>query len=493
MSRAIKQQFAIALLALSVAGCANYSGLNTSATGIDANELQAQKSFNDVKVSAVAWPKPDWWKSLGDAQLNGLIDEALKDSPDLQLAQARAHQASAAAYAVDASRMPEINAQAGVERARLARDQDPLGEGGRYSTLRTAAIDFNYNFDLWGGQRAAWEAALGQARAAEVDQKAAQLTVAADVARAYNNLGAAHAVHDLAVEDLKRTSQMVSLSKRRMDAGIDSIYQYQQSESLAASSKEQLLASEKDLQSAKIALAVVLGKGPDRGQQIARPATLQASAVALPSQLPAELLGRRPDIVAARWRVEAASKNIDASKTRFYPNLNLSASGGVQSLLGDAMFGNASRFFSIAPTVSLPLFDGGRLRADLDARDADYDLAVAQYNKSLVQALGQVSDTINQLRAIGQQIREQTRAAEIAQSSYDTVADRFGSGIGNYLDVLSIEQQLLGAQRQLANLNAEQINLSILLMEALGGGFQPDTTPLNADTTNASATAAQTE
>lgn len=493
MSRAFKQQFTVALLVLSMAGCANYKGLNTSATGIDANELQAQESLNDVKVSPVAWPKTDWWKNLGDAQLNRLIEEALKDSPDLQLAEARAHQASAAAYAVDASRMPEIDAQAGVNRSRLARDQDPMGEGGRYSTLRTAAIDFNYTFDLWGGQRAAWEAALGQARAAEVDQKAAQLTLAADVARAYNNLGQAHVLHDLAVEDLKRTEQMVSLGKRRMDAGIDSIYQYQQSESLAASSKEQLLASEKNLQSAKIALAVLLGKGPDRGQQIARPTILQASAVALPSQLPAELLGRRPDIVASRWRVEAASKSIDASKTRFYPNLNLSASGGVESLLGDAMFGNASRFFSIGPTLSLPLFDGGRLRADLDARDADYDLAVAQYNKNLVQALGQVSDTINQLRSIDQQISSQAVAAKIAQNSYDTVADRYGSGVGNYLDVLSIEQQLLAAQRQLANLNAEQINLSILLMEALGGGFQPDNVALDSTSINAHATAPLTE
>ncbi|MGX5219185.1 efflux transporter outer membrane subunit [Pseudomonas segetis] len=493
MSRAIRQQFSLALLALSIAGCANYSGLNTSATGIDASELQAQKSLSEVKVSPASWPKSDWWRNLGDAQLNGLIEEALRDSPDLQVAEARAHQASAAAYAVDAERMPQIDAQAGVDRERLARVQDPTGEGSRYSTLRSAAIDFNYNFDLWGGQRAAWEAALGQARAAEVDQKAAQLTIAADVARAYNNLGQAHALHDLALEDLKRTTQMVKLGKRRMDAGIDSVYQYQQSESLAASSKEQLLASEKNLQSAKIALAVLLGKGPDRGEQIARPAILQASAVALPSQLPAELLGRRPDIVASRWRVEAASKNIDASKTRFYPNLNLSASGGVQSLLGDAMFGNASRFFSIGPSLSLPLFDGGRLRADLDARDADYDLAVAQYNKNLVQALGQVSDTISQLRSIDQQIDSQSLAARIAQNSYDTVADRYGSGIGNYLDVLSIEQQLLGAQRQLANLNAEQINLSILLMEALGGGYQPDTTALDTTSLSAHANAPLTE
>ncbi|BAV76088.1 efflux transporter outer membrane subunit [Pseudomonas chlororaphis] len=473
-SKTLRARFSLVLLAMSLAGCANYSGLTTEGVSLDAKSLKAGQSLSGVTLSPAAWPKSDWWKSLGDPQLDGLIREALHDSPDMQIASARAHQASAAAYAADAARMPTLDASGSVSRSRLSRSQDPRGQGDNYSTLRSLTGTFNYTFDLWGGQRDTWEAALGQARAAEIDRQAAQLTLAADVARAYSDLGQAHIVHDLADEDLKRTRQMLELSQKRLSSGIDSQYQYQQTESLEASSEASLIDAEKNLQSAKIALAVLLGKGPDRGNEIARPKVLQASAVALPSVLPAELLGRRPDLVAARWRVEAASKSIDAGKTNFYPNLNLSAAAGTQALLGDAMFGSASRFFNIAPTVSLPIFDGGRLRADLDARDADYDLAVAQYNKSLVNALGDVSDTISQLRDIGRQIAAQQHATDIAQDSYDTVVQRYGSGIGNYLDVLSIEQQLLQAQRQLATLNAQQIDLSIQLMQALGGGFQTD-------------------
>ncbi|WP_458378399.1 efflux transporter outer membrane subunit [Pseudomonas chlororaphis] len=473
-SKTLRTRFSLVLLAMSLAGCANYSGLTTEGVSLDAKSLKAGQSLSGVTLSPAAWPKSDWWKSLGDPQLDGLIREALHDSPDMQIASARAHQASAAAYAADAARMPTLDASGSVSRSRLSRSQDPRGQGDNYSTLRSLTGTFNYTFDLWGGQRDTWEAALGQARAAEIDRQAAQLTLAADVARAYSDLGQAHIVHDLADEDLKRTRQMLELSQKRLNSGIDSQYQYQQTESLEASSEASLIDAEKNLQSAKIALAVLLGKGPDRGNEIARPKVLQASAVALPSVLPAELLGRRPDLVAARWRVEAASKSIDAGKTNFYPNLNLSAAAGTQALLGDAMFGSASRFFNIAPTVSLPIFDGGRLRADLDARDADYDLAVAQYNKSLVNALGDVSDTISQLRDIGRQIAAQQHATDIAQDSYDTVVQRYGSGIGNYLDVLSIEQQLLQAQRQLATLNAQQIDLSIQLMQALGGGFQTD-------------------
>ncbi|UMZ09932.1 efflux transporter outer membrane subunit [Pseudomonas sp. MPFS] len=470
-SKVLRTRVSLVLLAMSLAGCANYSGLDTEGVSLSAQSLATGKALNGVSLSPAAWPRSDWWKSLGDSQLDGLIQEALRDSPDMQIASARAHQASAAAYAADAERMPTLDAKAGASRSRLARDQDPRGQGGAYSTVRNISASFNYNFDLWGGQRAAWEAALGQARAAEVDRQAASLTLAADVARAYSDLGHAHIVHDLAAEDLKRTRQMLELSQRRLSAGIDSQYQYQQTESLEAGAQASLIDAEKQLQSAKIALAVLLGKGPGRADEISRPKVLQASAVALPSTLPAELLGRRPDLVAARWRVEAASKDIDASKTRFYPNLNLSASAGAESLLGDAMFGSASRFFTIAPTVSLPIFDGGRLRASLDARDADYDLAVAQYNKTLVTALGDVSDSVAQLRDIGRQIGAQQHATDIAQDSYDTVVQRYGSGIGNYLDVLSIEQQLLQAQRQLATLNAQQIDLSIQLMQALGGGF----------------------
>ncbi len=475
MSRTTQRlRLSLVLVAMSLAGCANFHGLDTQGQSLKAQDLKAGQSLAGITLSPAAWPKRDWWTSLGDPQLDGLIKEALRDSPDMQVASARSHQAIAAAAAADADRSPTLNADASVQRARFDREQDPLGVGEAYSTSRNIEATFNYNFDLWGGQRAAWEAALGQARAAEIDRQAAALTLAADVARAYSNLGQAHIVADLAQEDLKRTGQMLSLGQRRHTAGVDSDYQLQQTESLQASSQEQAINAEKQLASARIALAVLLGKGPDRANEIARPRVLQPSVVQLPSILPAELLGRRPDLVAARWRVEAASKDVTASKTRFYPNLNLSAAAGVQSILGDALLGGPSRFWNIAPTVSLPIFDGGRLRANLDARDADYDLAVAQYNKSLIKALGDVSDSIVQLRALNRQVEASQRAAEIAQRSYDSVSQRYGAGIGSYVDVLTIEQQLLQAQQQLASLNAERIDQSIQLMQALGGGFQDD-------------------
>ncbi|MBP5084725.1 TolC family protein, partial [Pseudomonas chlororaphis] len=158
-SKTLRARLSLVLLAMSLAGCANYSGLTTEGVSLDAKSLKAGQSLNGVTLSPAAWPKSDWWKSLGDPQLDGLIREALHDSPDMQIASARAHQASAAAYAADAARMPTLDASGSVSRSRLARSQDPSGQGDNYSTLRSLTANFNYTFDLWGGQRDTWEAA----------------------------------------------------------------------------------------------------------------------------------------------------------------------------------------------------------------------------------------------------------------------------------------------------------------------------------------------
>lgn len=459
--------------ALLLAACASPHGLHTQGQALDAASLQGP-TFSG-KLSPAAWPASDWWNRLGDPQLDALIDEALRSNPDLQVADARARQANAAVLAADAQRQPTLTGNAGVTRSRLARVDDPTGQGDRYSTLRSLSLDGSYHFDLWGGERAAWEAALGRARAGEVDQQGARLTLAAEVARAYNDLGLAYATQDLAEQDLKRSRDMLQLGRSRVEAGLDSEYQLQQTQSLEAAAEASLTAATQQVQSARIRLAVMLGQGPDRGASLPRPQLIAPSAVSLPANVPAELIGRRPDLVAARWRVEAASRDIDAGKADFYPNLNLSVAAGSKSLLGDAMFGGASRFFSIAPALSLPIFDGGARRAALAGRDADYDLAVAQYNQTLVTALGDIGDVIQRIHSLQRQIEQQQRARDIARSSYDIAMQRYADGIGNYLDALSVEQQLLQSERQLASLQAERIDASVLLMQALGGGFEAAT------------------
>ncbi len=460
------------LLGVLLTSCANPHGLTTHNHVMDTDQLASRQTLSSVKFSQAGWPKESWWMTFGDPQLTSLITEALLSSPDLQVVNAQAEKANAEVIAAESARLPDFDANAGITRSRVARVDDPLLVGKSYSTLRTASISMSYPLDLWGGKKAAWESALGQARASEVDKQAARLTLAANVTRAYNNLALAYTQQELAVQNAKRTHGIAEIQRQYLTSGLTSSYQYKQALAAEKSAGEVLSETQQAVTSAGIRLSVLLGKGPDRWRSL-KPATLHVPIQAmLPSAIPAQLLGRRPDIVAARWRVEASAKNIAAVKTEFYPNINLVAEAGSRSLLGDAFFGAPSRFFNVGPSLSLPIFDGGKRRADLASSDAGWDLAVAQYNQRLISALGDISDGITQLQSLEQQISQQKNANELIHSAWDDMNQQFSAGLRPYLDVLSIQNQRIESDEKLAELQAEQVNQAVVLIDALGGGFR---------------------
>jgi NodT family efflux transporter outer membrane factor (OMF) lipoprotein len=223
-------------------------------------------------------------------------------------------------------------------------------------------------------------------------------------------------------------------------------------------------------------IAALLGQGPDRGLAITRPAPNTLADVAIPSALPAELLGRRPDVVAQRWRVEALGKGIDVAKAQFYPNVSLVAFAGLQSIGLSRLVEAGSRTLGVGPAVTLPIFDAGRLRGNLAAVQADYDGAVERYNEALVNGLRDVVDQLTSFRSLDEQAVQQAHAQATAQEAFDLALLRFREGIGNYLDVLVAEQQLLTQQSLDADLRARRLALSINLARALGGGFDNTTT-----------------
>lgn len=476
-------RFMLAPLAASIlltAGCVNYAGIDHQGQLLSID----QASSNSLKdtLPPANWPRADWWSSLGDPRLGALIEEAYASNPDLQEVSARVAKANAFLDLRDAERYPEMDASAGVSRGRLSKFEDYSGEGHKYFTARNLAVNFNYTFDLWGGQRAAWESALNSAMAAEVDLQSSKLILTVNVVKAYNQLAYAWLVSELNRRDLERLSKLVELSDSRYNSGLDNLSQLKQVQSLKARSESTLIGALDDIEIARLQLSVLVGKGVDRAQGIKRPSTLQASAVALPAQLPAQLLGRRPDIVAARWRVEAENRNVDAVKTTFYPNINLVAAAGTHALSGDAIFASVSKFWNIAPTISLPIFDAGRLRSDLKAGNAELDVSIAHYNQVLTSALHEVAISVTQLRSFEQQIVVQQDACAIAQSSYELSQSRYKAGEDTFLDALNIEQQLIQDEMRLAYLNSKHVDSSISLMAALGGGFQEPESPLAKNT-----------
>lgn len=477
-------------LTVALAGCASSGGLHPDGTLTDAASLPLSQSLARLNVSPAQWPAQDWWTGLGDPQLTTLINEALKNNPGLAEADARSREAQAQADSADADREPTLTGGASVSGARLPTTLLPASAGGGHFKLaKYAYARFSWDLDLWGGQRAAWEAALGQARAAQIAARAARIELSANVARAYVQLGYAYDQVRVAGDDFKRASDFRQLTNQRVNAGIDSTFQLKQGDSEVATAQREQAVAQRAVESAQSALSVLLGKGPDRGLAITPPKPLQPTAVAVPDNVSVDLIGHRADLVAARWRVEAAAKNIKVAKTRFLPDLSIGALAGLLTTGGGNLFQLPARFYQAGPSLSLPIFEGGRLRANLSARDAQYDEAVAQYNQTLVRAVNQVADDLAGLRSLGQQVAAQQRALDAASQAYGLSDQRYQAGIGSYLESLTVREQLLVAEQAMAALKSQQVDLSVQLLQALGGGYRPGSG--NAPPSTAAAVTAQ--
>jgi NodT family efflux transporter outer membrane factor (OMF) lipoprotein len=468
----LRAPLASLLAALLAAACASFDGLAPKAVGTDAAGLAASRSLAGARLSPAAWPSAAWWQRFGDSQLDALIDEALAGNPGVGSARARIDRAVALAASSGAALAPQASAGADLTRQRYSSNgiyPPPLA--GSWHTQTQLAASFSYEFDLWGRNRAAYDAALGQVRAAEVDAYALRLLLASSVARAYAQLGRSFEQLDLAHSTLTQRQAIFDLTRQRVAAGLDSDVELKQAEGSIPAARQRIAQMEEEIALGRNLLAALLGQGPDRGLAIARP-HLQEQSIALPSALPADLLGRRPDVVAQRWRVEAARRDIEAAKGQFYPNVNLSALVGVQSITFSKLLTTGSEIPAFGPALRLPLFDGGRLRGNLAAKDADYDLALEQYNQTLIDAMREVVDQIASLRSVDAQRVQLDGALATAGEAYELALARYRAGIGSYLQVLAAEAPLIEQQNLQANLRAHQLELCINLMRALGGGFE---------------------
>jgi NodT family efflux transporter outer membrane factor (OMF) lipoprotein len=458
---------------LLAAGCASMEGLHTQAKMNEPARLAAGQSLADAKLSSTAWPQGDWWKRFNDPQLDRLMDEALADSPTLRIAQARARKALSFVQTAGAALYPRVGGTADVTRQRFPEHGlIPPPFAGQQETQAQLQATADFDLDIWGRNRAAYASAIGQAKAAEVDAYAARLALSVGIAQAYVELQRAYLQLDVAEKALAEREQVYKLTQERFDAGIDSRLAVKQAESALPATRERIAQLNEIIGLARNQIAALLGQGPDRGLAIARPAAAALTQVELPSSLPAELIGRRPDIVAQRLRVEAAGKDIDVAKAQFYPNVSLSAFVGLQSIGLSRFLEAGSRTFGVGPAVTLPIFDAGRLRGQLAGTQADYDAAVERYNEALVNGLREVVDQLTSFRSLEEQGRQQAHAQSTAQEAFDLALLRFREGVGNYLEVLTAESQLLAQQSLDADLRARRLSLTIRLVQALGGGFE---------------------
>ena len=485
MSFSPRARFVPLLLAAAITtGCASTHGLAPQGSLLDADALQSTQSLSADARPDAAFPTQDWWKALGDAQLDALIDEALQGTPSLDAADARVRQAQAQAGLADVARKPDLSASAQITSVQLPETLAPAPLGGELNTSGVLMLNFAWSPDLWGGHRARYEAAVGQLRAAQVDAQAARLLLSTNIARAYVALAQAHDAYAVAQREGARSGDVFELGEQRVKAGLDNQVQLRQAQSAIASARQQAQAARQQIDALGNALAALLGKGPDRGREIAAPRLLAAPAPGVPSVMPSELLGHRADVVAARWRVESARRGIDATRATFKPSVNLSAIAGLAAPSLRDLFGSDALLGFGGPALSLPIFDGERLRADLAKSDADYDLAVANYNQSLVGALREVADAVQSARSLDAQFASATQARDAAAQAFDLARLRYKAGLGTQLDVLAAQRPLLQFDQQLAAWRAQRYLAAIDLDAALGGGMplQSPTLPASNDT-----------
>ncbi|NVI03361.1 efflux transporter outer membrane subunit [Paraburkholderia youngii] len=459
---------------LTIAGCASTGGVAPQTRTINPSSLDAGNAIRAANADA-QWPAADWWRAYDDPQLNRWIADAQAGNPSLAVAQARVREAASMAGVARAALAPQVNGSLSIQREQWP-DNVFYGPGplaGEQSWNNTGTLALAYHLDFWGKDKNAAERALDLAHASAADARAAQLELQANVVRTYIEMSLNYALLDIAKATLQQQQQIVDLANRRLKGGIGTQLEVSQAETPMPEYERQIDAIEEKIALGRNQLAALAGKGPGAGDAIQRPTMSLAAPAGLPAALPAELIGHRPDVVAARWTVAAQARGIDVAKAGFYPDINLLASIGGYAAMGPLFqfLKSQSHSWSVGPALTLPIFDGGRLRSQLGAASAGYDEAVERYNQSIVTALKDISDQVIRIRSLTTQADDADRSVAAARRNYDLSREGFRRGLTDYLNVLVVQNQLLRAQEGVAKVQAERLGAHASLMTALGGGL----------------------
>ena len=488
----IRPSMACAAL-LALAGCAvgpNYK----QPAALKSEPMPQAFAENGAPTNSIPWkpaqpaahlPRGDWWKIFGDDELNRLESQATTQNQNLAAAVARFDQARALVKVARADLFPQISATPGYTRQRTSANAPvqgkPAGTALTYNNF-SAPLDLSWELDLWGRIRRQTEAARAQFVASADDLESLKLALQAEVAQDYFTLRALDAERGVVTNSIETYRHSLELTRNRRKGGIVSDLDVSQAETQLSATEAQLPVI--DLQRANVlhALATLAGKPAsnfqiapggtgsplpgDGAQRVTRPAI-----PALPVGVPSELLQRRPDIAAAERRVAAANAQIGVAVSAFYPSLQISGLAGFQTIDAGTLFDWPSRFWSIGPSLTLPLFTGGRNRAQLAVARAAYDETVANYRQTVLAAFQEVEDELAAQRLLAQQSDAQTAALRSAQHTLDIANNRYKAGLVTYLEVATAQSAALEQERAVIQLQGQQRVAEVQLIKALGGGW----------------------
>jgi len=434
-----------------------------------------QDALGLTGASAPHTPR-EWWKAFNDPQVDRLAASVIANNPSLAAAMARMRAAQAELAVNRSEVLPQVTLNGTEQRVLFSKDYIiPPPYGGSYRWYGSVTADLSWNLDFWGKQADLIAKSRHGVEAAALDVEAAHLALSGAFAQAYINLLLNYQYGDIADATLAEREEILKISQGRFNAGLENASAVEQAKSLLAIAKADQLRFDAARETDIHAIAALAGAGAGLYATITRPRPNLDVALPLPQSLPADLLARRPDILAAKARVEAAIKGREAAHADFYPDINLAALVGFQAIGLSNLFTGNSFTMGVGPAVHLPLFDAGKLRAQYARSTADLDVAVADYNGAVVGAIKQAADAMTQVKSLAAQRAQQQDAVNSAERAFRIAEERYRSGLATQLPMLTAESTLLQARQSLVGVVAASAQQRILLLLTVGGGFEPQT------------------
>lgn len=454
-----------AIAAMLLAGCASVPKVQPQVAQVQEQALGLGSATPAIDAA--------WWSAYGDPQLDRLIETGLAGNPSLAGALARVRAAQAQIETEHSGLLPHLSGSGQLDRGRIGDRFLPAPIGGSDVNIGIAVTNFSWDLDVFGRQHAMVRQAQATAQAAALDVAAARLTLSVSITQTYIGLAQTEQLIRVADGFVQTRQKALGFAQSRVRNQLGSQFDTKQAETLLAQAEQARTQAEQQRDILVHALAALAGRGADFYPQIAAPALRLDQAPGVPDMLPADLLGRRPDLLAGQARIEAAVQGRRIAKDAFLPNVTISGLAGLTAIGLSNFFTGGAFSYSVGPAISVPIFQGGKLRAQYKGATADLDGAVADYDNAVVGAVREASDAITNVRSSDQDLAEQLRVVQGLRDTVRLDEVRVRTGLGSQLDAIDSGFRLLQAEQQLVAMQADALTRRVQLVAALGGGFDP--------------------
>ncbi|WP_368621790.1 MdtP family multidrug efflux transporter outer membrane subunit [Paraburkholderia sp. BR13444] len=436
----------------------------------------------DIHLEPGDWPARQWWSAYGDPQLNSLIARALTSSPTIVIAHTRVAQAKSDIDLVRAGTNLQVTALAALDRQRVSSNgflgaystnEPAIGATGPWYTEGIVGLGASLDIDIWGEQRAQVEAAIGVHNARLAELAAIELEMSTDVAQIYYGIQTTYRLIDLLSHLQDVAAFDVDAHATRAARGLEPVTQTELARAQLLATQRQLVAARASVTQLRESLRALLGAGPDDLSDI-RPVALPLQQSALPPTLSYELLARRPDLQALRWYVQSSFDRIDAAKAAFYPRFDIKAFFGLNALHLADLFTHASQQINLIPGLYLPIFDGGRLNANLSGARTASNTLIAHYNEAVLNAVRDVAATGSRLQDLDQEAVLQAEKIDAVSFAEASAQAQYERGVASRLTAMDARQAVLLERISMLELDGQRLSQAIALSKALGGGYRDD-------------------